>query len=181
MTTRAQLNSKKRLVLLVCIFFSQYFFKTNKLHFTSVFSPSQSFTTVVYSVIYSSPPLYFPSENEPPEVQPLLFHLQAFQGENFIYQLQAQDHEGSAVHFTLISGPEGASLSPSGLLMWKATADSTDTTDTHTFQFTVTDDCNAQTKASLQVQVHLVYFCCDLNSFYIKCFQVKKRQTVISR
>ncbi|KAK2845054.1 hypothetical protein Q5P01_011713 [Channa striata] len=40
-------------------------------------------------------------------------------------------------------------LSP-GLLTWKAT---TETTDTHTFQFVVTDDCNAETTASVQVSV----------------------------
>uniref|UniRef100_A0A7N5ZY04 von Willebrand factor D and EGF domains n=1 Tax=Anabas testudineus TaxID=64144 RepID=A0A7N5ZY04_ANATE len=88
-------------------------------------------------------------KNEPPVLQPLPFHLRAFQGENFIYQLQAEDNEGSAVHFTLISGPEGVSLSPSGLLMWKATVEST---DTHIFQFTVTDDCNAETRASVSVR-----------------------------
>ncbi|KAL7394229.1 hypothetical protein ABVT39_022612 [Epinephelus coioides] len=90
-------------------------------------------------------------KNEPPLLQSSPFRLQSFQGEHFIYQLQAQDPEGSAVLFTLESGPEGASLSPAGLLMWKATAE---TTDTHTFQFTVTDDCNAQTASSIQVSVH---------------------------
>ncbi|XP_078108298.1 von Willebrand factor D and EGF domain-containing protein [Sander vitreus] len=87
-------------------------------------------------------------KNEPPALQSLPFHLWSFQGENLIYQLEAQDPEGSAVYFTLESGPEGASLSPAGLLMWK-----TETTDTHTFQFTVTDDCNAETRASIQVSV----------------------------
>ncbi|KAF3692342.1 von Willebrand factor D and EGF domain-containing protein Precursor [Channa argus] len=89
-------------------------------------------------------------KNEPPVVQSLPFRLWAFQGEKFIYHLQAQDREGSAVHFTLVSGPKGASLSPAGLLTWKATAE---TTDTHTFKFTVMDDCNAETKASVQVSV----------------------------
>ncbi|XP_050932344.1 von Willebrand factor D and EGF domain-containing protein [Lates calcarifer] len=89
-------------------------------------------------------------KNTPPVLQSMPFHLQSFQGENFMYQLQAQDPEGSAVFFTLISGPEGASLSPAGLLTWKATAE---TTDTHTFRFTVTDDCNAETRASVQVSV----------------------------
>uniref|UniRef100_A0A8D0CXL8 von Willebrand factor D and EGF domains n=1 Tax=Sander lucioperca TaxID=283035 RepID=A0A8D0CXL8_SANLU len=87
-------------------------------------------------------------KNKPPALQSLPFHLWSFQGENLIYQLQAQDPEGSAVHFTLESGPEGASLSLAGLLMWK-----TETTDTHTFQFTATDDCNAETRASIQVSV----------------------------
>ncbi|XP_028985902.1 von Willebrand factor D and EGF domain-containing protein [Betta splendens] len=89
-------------------------------------------------------------KNQPPVVQPLPFHLRAFQGESFIYQLQAQDREGSEIHFSLVSGPGGAALSPSGLLTWTATAERS---DAHTFHFTVTDDCNAQTEASLQVQV----------------------------
>nr|XP_020471247.1 von Willebrand factor D and EGF domain-containing protein isoform X2 [Monopterus albus] len=89
-------------------------------------------------------------KNEPPVVQSLPFRVQAFQGENFIYQLQAQDREGSAVLFTLISGPEGATLSPAGLLMWKATAEAR---DTHVFQFSVTDDCDAETRASVELSV----------------------------
>ncbi|XP_026172334.1 von Willebrand factor D and EGF domain-containing protein isoform X2 [Mastacembelus armatus] len=89
-------------------------------------------------------------KNEPPVMQSLPFRLQSFQGENFIYQLQAQDPEGSAVFFTLVSGPEGAALSPAGLLMWTTAAE---TTDTHTFQFTVSDDCNAETRALVQVTV----------------------------
>uniref|UniRef100_A0A3B4Y8C8 von Willebrand factor D and EGF domains n=1 Tax=Seriola lalandi dorsalis TaxID=1841481 RepID=A0A3B4Y8C8_SERLL len=88
-------------------------------------------------------------KNAPPVLQSLPFGLRSFQGENFIYQLQAEDPEGSAVLFTLISSPEGASLSAAGLLMWKATAE---TTDTHTFHFTVTDDCNAETGASVSVR-----------------------------
>lgn len=96
------------------------------------------------------PCLYFPSENEPPVVQSLPFHLRSFQEEIFIYQLQAEDPEGSAVLFNLLSGPEGASLSPAGLLIWKATGEDS---DTHTFQFTVMDDCNAETTASVQVRL----------------------------
>ncbi|KAK5862118.1 hypothetical protein PBY51_017547 [Eleginops maclovinus] len=88
-------------------------------------------------------------KNEPPVLQSLPFHLRSFQGGDFIYQLQARDPEGSAVRFTLESGPEGASLSPDGLVRWR-----TETTDTHTLQFTVTDDCNAETRASIQVFVH---------------------------
>lgn len=109
----------------------------------------------IYSITCLFPPLCFPSENTPPVLQSMPFHLQSFQGENFMYQLQAQDPEGSAVFFTLISGPEGASLSPAGLLTWKATAE---TTDTHTFRFTVTDDCNAETRASVQVVLGLSFF-----------------------
>uniref|UniRef100_A0A3B4ZT70 Si:dkey-30e9.7 n=1 Tax=Stegastes partitus TaxID=144197 RepID=A0A3B4ZT70_9TELE len=88
--------------------------------------------------------------NKPPLLQSLPFSLRSFQGENFIYQLQARDPEGSPVLFTLASGPEGASLSPAGLLMWKATAEPS---DTHAFQFTVSDDCNAETRASVEVSV----------------------------
>ncbi|XP_069394081.1 von Willebrand factor D and EGF domain-containing protein isoform X1 [Paralichthys olivaceus] len=87
-------------------------------------------------------------KNKPPVLQPPPFHLRSFQGENFIYQLQAQDSEGFS--FTLISGPEGASLSPAGLLMWKASAE---TSDTQTFYFSMMDDCDAETRASVQVSV----------------------------
>ncbi|KAE8289229.1 von Willebrand factor D and EGF domain-containing protein Precursor [Larimichthys crocea] len=89
-------------------------------------------------------------KNAPPALDSMPFRLHSFQGENFFYQLQARDPEGSALLFTLKSGPEAASLSPDGLLTWKATAE---TTDTHTFQFTVTDDCRAETRGSIQVSV----------------------------
>ncbi|XP_034409402.1 von Willebrand factor D and EGF domain-containing protein [Cyclopterus lumpus] len=89
-------------------------------------------------------------KNEPPELRSLPFRLRSFQGESFTYQLQARDPEGSAVLFTLESGPEGASLSPAGLLTWKASAEAT---DTPTFRFTVTDDCHEETGASVQVSV----------------------------
>ncbi|XP_056142909.1 von Willebrand factor D and EGF domain-containing protein [Lampris incognitus] len=90
-------------------------------------------------------------KNEPPVLQLLPSHLRSFQGENFVYQLQAQDPEGSEILFTLESGPPDASLSPAGLLIWMVAAQ---TTVIHTFQFTVTDECNAETRASVQVSVH---------------------------
>ncbi|KAL6109603.1 vwde [Pungitius sinensis] len=99
-------------------------------------------------------------KNKPPELQPL--HLWSFQGETFVYQLQARDPEGSAVLFTLESGPEGASLSPAGLLTWKASAEasagassgaSAGATDAPTFRVTVADSCGAETRASIQVSV----------------------------
>ncbi|XP_030013146.1 von Willebrand factor D and EGF domain-containing protein isoform X2 [Sphaeramia orbicularis] len=89
-------------------------------------------------------------ENKPPVLQSLPFSLRSFHGEDFMYQLQAQDPEGSDVLFRLESGPEDASVSPAGLLMWKATSE---TSNTHTFQITVSDDCNAETRASVQVSV----------------------------
>lgn len=89
-----------------------------------------------------------PSENKPPLIQSPPFGLRSFQEENFIYQLRAEDPEGSTVLFALVSGPEGASLSPAGLLRWKATAHPA---DSHIFQFTVTDDCRAETRASVHV------------------------------
>ncbi|XP_029115904.1 von Willebrand factor D and EGF domain-containing protein [Scleropages formosus] len=87
-------------------------------------------------------------KNQPPLFRAPQADLQTFQGENFVYQLMASDPEGSAVLFTLVSGPEGAALAPAGLLIWKATL-----TPKQTFQFVVTDDCNAETRAVLQVIV----------------------------
>ncbi|XP_058503446.1 von Willebrand factor D and EGF domain-containing protein isoform X2 [Solea solea] len=89
-------------------------------------------------------------QNSPPLLQPLPFPLRSFHGENFTFQLEARDSEGSAVRFSLVSGPEGAALSPAGLLTWTPTAE---TTLTHMFYFTVTDDCGAETRASVQVSV----------------------------
>ncbi|XP_061531465.1 von Willebrand factor D and EGF domain-containing protein [Phycodurus eques] len=93
------------------------------------------------------------SENEPPLLVSLPPQgLRSFQGEELLYQLRARDPEGSAVVFTLRSGPEGASLSPSGLIRWKVTAGHT---RSHAFNFSVTDDCHAETLASLHVSVRL--------------------------
>nr|XP_057909307.1 von Willebrand factor D and EGF domain-containing protein [Doryrhamphus excisus] len=88
--------------------------------------------------------------NEPPVLQSLPPGLWAFQGEVFIYQLQAHDPEGSAVVFTLTSGPEGATLSPDGLIIWKV---GVWPADTHTFNFTMMDDCDAEMPATVQVSV----------------------------
>ncbi|KAM3614011.1 uncharacterized protein V6R79_008450 [Siganus canaliculatus] len=89
-------------------------------------------------------------KNEPPTLLTMPLRLRSFEGESFTYQLRAQDPEGSAVVFSLASGPEGAALSPAGLLTWKSTME---TMDTQTFHFTVTDDCDAETRASVQVTV----------------------------
>uniref|UniRef100_A0A8C3IK74 VWDE protein n=1 Tax=Chrysemys picta bellii TaxID=8478 RepID=A0A8C3IK74_CHRPI len=86
--------------------------------------------------------------NEPPVLQTLQGTLQTFYGENFVYQFMASDPEGSAILFMLDSGPEGASLSPSGLLIWKAVAKSS-----QKLTFSLTDDCNAETKVIIEVNV----------------------------
>ncbi|XP_012731439.2 von Willebrand factor D and EGF domain-containing protein isoform X1 [Fundulus heteroclitus] len=88
--------------------------------------------------------------NEPPLFKPPQIPLRSFQGEDFIYQLQARDPEGSVLLFSLVSGPKGASLTSAGLLMWKAASEST---DPQAFHFTVTDACSAETAASVQVSV----------------------------
>ncbi|XP_061771484.1 von Willebrand factor D and EGF domain-containing protein isoform X1 [Nerophis ophidion] len=90
------------------------------------------------------------AQNECPVLESLPPRLWSFQGEVFIYQLQARDPEGSAVVFTLKSAPEDATLSPAGLIIWKVRAQPG---DTYTFNFTVMDDCNAETLASVQVSV----------------------------
>ncbi|KAM8826970.1 von Willebrand factor D and EGF domain-containing protein isoform 2-T2 [Synchiropus picturatus] len=92
-----------------------------------------------------------PESNRPPLLlQAPPAQLWAFHGESLSLQLQARDPEASAVVFTLLSGPHGASLTHSGLLTWKA---KTEPTDTHTFQFRVTDECQAETRAAVQVTV----------------------------
>ncbi|XP_053324157.1 von Willebrand factor D and EGF domain-containing protein [Spea bombifrons] len=86
--------------------------------------------------------------NKPPVVHSLPVTLQTFYSENFVYQFMGSDPEGSAVLFTLDSGPEDASLSPAGLLIWKVMSQST-----QTFVFFVADDCNAKTNATVDVVV----------------------------
>ncbi|XP_029444841.1 von Willebrand factor D and EGF domain-containing protein isoform X2 [Rhinatrema bivittatum] len=87
-------------------------------------------------------------KNQPPVFQPLQEGLQTFYGENFVYQFMASDPEGSAVLFTLDSGPQGSSLSPAGLLIWKAMSQ-----NPQNFTFSVTDDCNTVTKVIVEVSV----------------------------
>ncbi|KAF1492779.1 von Willebrand factor D and EGF domain-containing protein, partial [Eudyptula minor novaehollandiae] len=90
----------------------------------------------------------FVTDNQPPVLETFQGMLQTFYGEDFVYQFLASDPEGSAIHFTLDSGPEGASLSPSGLLLWKAVS-----MNLHKLTFSLTDDCNAKTKVEIEVSV----------------------------
>ncbi|KAF5900616.1 von Willebrand factor D and EGF domain-containing protein, partial [Clarias magur] len=87
-------------------------------------------------------------KNQPPVFHSEQSHLQTFYGENFVYQFVSTDPEGSAVQFTLLSGPKDAVLSPAGLLIWKALSPSA-----VTFELTVIDDCNAETQATVKVSV----------------------------
>ncbi|XP_069504725.1 von Willebrand factor D and EGF domain-containing protein isoform X2 [Ambystoma mexicanum] len=86
--------------------------------------------------------------NTAPVFQKLQHKLQTFYGENFVYQFMASDPEGSAILFTMDKGPEGSSLSPAGLLIWKAMSK-----EPQMFHFSITDDCNAETKVSVEVSV----------------------------
>ncbi|XP_061442199.1 von Willebrand factor D and EGF domain-containing protein [Rhineura floridana] len=86
--------------------------------------------------------------NQPPVLQNVQKRLQTFFGEDFVYQFTATDAEGSAVAFLLNSGPPGASLSSTGLLIWKAMSKKT-----QQFTFSVTDDCSAITKVVIEVNM----------------------------
>ncbi|KAL6462073.1 hypothetical protein MHYP_G00302180 [Metynnis hypsauchen] len=86
--------------------------------------------------------------NRPPSFLPPRDDLQTFLGEKFVFQLTAADPEGSALLFQLQAGPPGASLSPAGLLTWTV-----DSETTHTFIFTITDECDAQSMHTVQVGV----------------------------
>uniref|UniRef100_A0A8C0FYX6 von Willebrand factor D and EGF domains n=1 Tax=Chelonoidis abingdonii TaxID=106734 RepID=A0A8C0FYX6_CHEAB len=76
--------------------------------------------------------------NEPPVLQTLQGTLQTFYGENCVYQFIASDLEGSAILFMLDSGPEG---------LWQRIH--------RNLTFSLTDDCNAETKVIIEVNVKL--------------------------
>ncbi|KAA0702211.1 von Willebrand factor D and EGF domain-containing protein [Triplophysa tibetana] len=87
-------------------------------------------------------------KNEPPVLHAGQENLKTFNGENFVYQFSATDPEGSAVLFTLQSGPRDAVLSPAGLLVWKAVSSAP-----VPFELSLTDDCNAETLLTVQISV----------------------------
>lgn len=64
-----------------------------------------------------------------------------------MYQFLASDPEGSAVVFNMDAGPQDASLSPAGLLVWRVSFQ-----ELQSFTFSLTDDCNAETKVSVEVR-----------------------------
>uniref|UniRef100_A0A2K5S664 von Willebrand factor D and EGF domains n=1 Tax=Cebus imitator TaxID=2715852 RepID=A0A2K5S664_CEBIM len=90
----------------------------------------------------------FLENNQPPVIQALQDKLQTFYGENFEYQFVAFDPEGSDIHFTLDSGPEGANISSAGLFMWK-----TDLQTPQQFTLRLNDDCDAETRVLIEVTV----------------------------
>uniref|UniRef100_A0A8C3VTN6 von Willebrand factor D and EGF domains n=1 Tax=Catagonus wagneri TaxID=51154 RepID=A0A8C3VTN6_9CETA len=90
----------------------------------------------------------FLEKNQPPVIQIPQAKLQTFWGENFMYQFMAFDPEGFDIHFTLDSGPAGATVSSAGLLMWK-----TESQTPQQFTLHVNDDCNAETRVMTEVTV----------------------------
>ncbi|XP_019489258.1 PREDICTED: von Willebrand factor D and EGF domain-containing protein, partial [Hipposideros armiger] len=90
----------------------------------------------------------FLENNQSPMIQMQQDKLQTFYGENFVYQFMAFDPEGSDIHFTLHSGPEGANVSSSGLLTWK-----TESQIPQQFTLHISDDCNAETKVTIELTV----------------------------
>ncbi|XP_034524368.1 von Willebrand factor D and EGF domain-containing protein isoform X6 [Ailuropoda melanoleuca] len=90
----------------------------------------------------------FLENNQPPVIQVPQNKLQTFLGEIFVYQFTALDPEGSDIHFTLDSGPEGANVSSTGLLTWK-----TESQTPQQFTLRFNDDCNAETRVTIMVTV----------------------------
>lgn len=102
------------------------------------------------------------SVNKPPSFHPPHSDLQTFAGENFVFQFAASDPEGSALLFQLEEAPPGAVLSPAGLLIWRVPLLSEVETEDdeeeagrsrrYSFRFMLSDECNAQSTATAEVE-----------------------------
>uniref|UniRef100_A0A3Q3IWA1 Uncharacterized protein n=1 Tax=Monopterus albus TaxID=43700 RepID=A0A3Q3IWA1_MONAL len=93
--------------------------------------------------------------NEPPTFHRPQSNLRTFVRENFVFQFAASDPEGSALLFQLEDGPEGAVLSPAGLLIWRVPLLPEDEgrQTSQSFRFTLSDECNAQSTFTVEVDV----------------------------
>uniref|UniRef100_A0A8D0AWH8 Uncharacterized protein n=1 Tax=Sander lucioperca TaxID=283035 RepID=A0A8D0AWH8_SANLU len=91
--------------------------------------------------------------NEPPAFLRPQSRLRTFAGENFVFQLAASDPEGSALLFQLEEGPQGAVLSPAGLLIWRVPSLPGDGGRPQSFRFTLSDECNAQSSFTVEIDV----------------------------
>ncbi|XP_032413040.1 von Willebrand factor D and EGF domain-containing protein isoform X2 [Xiphophorus hellerii] len=91
--------------------------------------------------------------NKPPSFHRPQSSLRTFAGENFVFQFAASDPEGSAILFQLEDGPEGAALSPAGLLIWRVPLVLLKEEVHQSFSFTLSDECNAQSTFTAQVDV----------------------------
>lgn len=89
------------------------------------------------------------SANQPPTFQQLEDKLKTFAGENFVFQFMASDPEGSALLFQLDGGPEGALLSPAGLLIWRVPEEEEE--EHCPVHITLLDECNAQSSFTVEV------------------------------
>lgn len=93
--------------------------------------------------------------NKPPTFHQPQDKLQSFAGENFVFQFTASDPEGSALLFRLDGGPEGALLSPAGLLLWRVPEEQEEEEEEHGTAYpvhvTLLDECNAQSSFTVEV------------------------------
>uniref|UniRef100_A0A4W6EUE9 von Willebrand factor D and EGF domains n=1 Tax=Lates calcarifer TaxID=8187 RepID=A0A4W6EUE9_LATCA len=90
--------------------------------------------------------------NEPPAFHRPQINLRTFAGENFVFQFAASDPEGSALLFQLEEGPQGAVLSPAGLLIWRVPPVPPEERG-RSFRFTLSDECNAQSTFTVEIDV----------------------------